>query len=87
MNESLTLNDGTVMENARAVQSTDLFLYFTGYTMKAVFDQLIEPEKTMTIIYTMMNGESVTYNNFQKLIAVRDEGGGLISAVMREVRG
>lgn len=87
MTEKLTLNDGTVLENASAIESTDLFLYINGYTMADVFGNLIDPEKTATISYTMMNGDIVIYNNYQHLIAVRDEGDGLITAVLRKVAG
>lgn len=85
MTEKLTLNDGTVLENASAIESTDLFLYINGYTMADVFGNLIDPEKTATISYTMMNGDNVIYKNYQHLIAVRDEGNGLITAVLRKV--
>ena len=84
MNESLTLNDGTVLENARAVESSDLFLYINGLGMAGVFALLIDPETTERIIYTMVNGSEITYNNYQHLIAVRDEGNGLITAVLRK---
>ena len=84
MNESLTLNDGTVLEDSRAVASGDLFLYMNGYGMAEVFALLIDPEKTAVIVYTMMDGSGITYREYQKLIAVRDEGNGLITAVLRK---
>ena len=84
MNESLTLNDGTVLEQSSAVESTDLFVYVNGHGMADVFGLLIDPEKTEKIIYTMVNGSEVTYSNYQHLIAVRDEGNGLITAVLRK---
>lgn len=83
MAEKLTLNDGTVLENASALLSRDLFLYVNGSDLRTVFDLLIEPENTEKIIYTMVNGEDVIYVGYEKLIAVRDEGNGLITAVLR----
>lgn len=82
--EKLTLNDGTVLEDASAVRSGDLFLYMRGQTMKPVFDLLIEPEKTEQITYTMVNGEDVVFDGYSRLIAVRDNDYGLITAVMRK---
>ena len=82
--ETLTFSDGTVLQNSSAVKSGDLFLYINGISMKDVFDLLIDSEITEQISYTMNNGETVTYNNFQHLIAVRDEDNGLVTAVLRK---
>ena len=82
--ETLTFSDGTVLQNSSAVKSGDLFLYINGVSMKDVFDLLIDSEITEQISYTMNNGETVTYNNFQHLIAVRDEDNGLVTAVLRK---
>ena len=84
MPEKLTLNDGTMLEDASALLSSDLFLYVNGETLKTVFDLLIVPENTEKIIYTMNNGEEVVYEGFRRLIAVRDEGSDLITAVLRK---
>lgn len=83
MPEKLTLSNGTEFENSNAILSGDLFLYVRGRTLKAVFDLLIKPKNTAEIVYTMNNGSEVTYENYTKLIAVRDEGDGLITAVLR----
>lgn len=84
MPEKLTLNNGTVLEEASAIHSTnDLFLYIYGSDLKTVFDLLIEPENTEKITYTMNNGAEVVFEGFRKLNAVRDEGGRLITAVLR----
>ena len=83
MPEKLTLSNGTEFENSNAILSGDLFLYVRGRTLKAVFDLLIKPKNTAEIVYTMNNGREVTYENYTKLIAVRDEGDGLITAVLR----
>lgn len=80
----LTLNDGTVLEDSSALLSGDLFLYMNGYGMQEIFDLLIDPEKTKKIIFTQVNGEKVTFTGYKKLIAVRDEENGLITAVLRK---
>ena len=81
--ETLTLNDGTVLENSSAIQSGDLFLYVNGLSMKDVFLLLDDQEKTEKIIYTRNNGSEMIYLGYEKLIAVRDEGNNLITAVLR----
>ena len=85
MDWGLTLNNGSELANSYALLvGTDLFLYIqNGYGIKDVFDLLIVPENTEQIIYTQNNGESVTYNGYTQLIAVRDEGNGLITAILR----
>ena len=88
MSERLRLNNGTVLENSSAILSGDLFLYMHGYGMKEIFDLLIEPETVKKIVYVQANGSTVTFTKYKKLIAVRDEGGDLITAVLRkEVNG
>ena len=82
MQEKLTLNDGTVLENSRALLSNYLFLYVNGYDLKTVFDLLIDPGRAKMIIYTQNNGETVTYNGYKKLISVSDEGNNLVTAVL-----
>ena len=84
MPEKLTLSNGTELENSSAIFSTDLFLYIRGETLKDVFDLLIDPENTETIVYTQINGEDLTFTGFDKLIAVRDECNGMITAVLRK---
>lgn len=82
MQELLTLNDGTVWTDSSAILSGSLFLYVKNETMRDVFDALIDPEKTARIVYTMNNGDTAAFDGFTRLRAVRDEGGGLITAVL-----
>lgn len=81
---NLRLNDGTVLENSSAIISGDLFLYINGYGLQDVFDLLIVPAKTKKIIFTQANGEEITITGYTRLIAVRDEDNGLITAVLRK---
>ena len=87
MPEKLTLNDGTVLENASVIRSgVNLFAYVYGSDLRTVFDLLIEKENTKRIVYTQNNGEDVVFYGFDRLIAVRDEGNALVTAVLeREV--
>lgn len=82
MPERLTLKNGFILENSSAIQSGSLFLYLRGISLRKAFDLLIEPLNTAEIVYTQMNGDTVVYEGFTKLTAVRDEGGGLITAVL-----
>lgn len=88
MPEKIRLNNGFVFNNSNAILTGDLFLYIRdGRDLKAVFDLLIDPEKTKKIVYTQANGEPVTFVGYKKLIAVRDEGNGLITAILRKEVG
>lgn len=81
---TLTLNDGTVLEDSNAILSGDLFLYMNGYGLQEIFELLIDPEKTKKIIFTQVNGDKVTFTGYKRLIAVRDEDNGLITAVLKK---
>ena len=80
----LKLNDGTVLEDSSAILSGDLFLYMNGYGLQEIFELLIDPEKTKKIIFTQVNGDKVTITGYKRLIAVRDEDNGLITAVLKK---
>lgn len=82
---TLTLNDGTVFQNSSALVSTgNLFVYIlqAGVTLTDVFNAFVDPDKTGRIVYTQINGEEISFLNYEKLIAVRDEGCGLFTAVL-----
>lgn len=83
--EQLRLNDGTVLADASAVTAdTDLFLYIQQTTLGAVFYALNETRRTRKIVYTQNNGEEITFTGYTKLTALRDEGNGLVTAVLRK---
>ena len=84
MVENLLLNDGTQLMNASAIESGDLFLYINGHNLRNVFNWLIDPAKTAGIRYTMCDATVLEFTGYTKLIAVRDEGGGLVTAVLRK---
>lgn len=84
MNEQLTLNNGTILGNSSAVISGDLYLYIRGGSLADVFNLLIDPDNTAEIVYTMINGEDVTFSGFVRLTSVRDEENGMITAVLKK---
>ena len=83
MPETIALKNGFDF-NGYIVMYGDLFLYMMGADMQDVFTALIEPSNTAEIVYTQANGESITFAGYTKLIAVRDEGNALITAVLRK---
>lgn len=83
MEKKLILNDGTEIAHSEALLSDGkLFVYIqNGYGLREVFGLLIEPEKTGRI--TMKRcGKTEVFEGYVKLVAVRDEGNGLITAVI-----
>ena len=88
MLETLTLSNGTVLENSNAIEddeSSSLFVYTrNGYTIKDIFDLLYNPENTQEISYRQVNGDTVVFRGYTRLKAVRDEGRGVITAVLKK---
>lgn len=64
MDESLTLNDGTVIDGGYAGYSQGrLWCYFTGYTMQQAATMFLDPAKTSHIVY-QYGGHSTEYDGF-----------------------
>lgn len=84
MSQSIILKDGMVFENSNIISNGgSLYVYVRDETscIKTVFNSFIDPEKTAEI--KCVYGEHETeYKGYTKLIAVRDEGNGLITAVL-----
>lgn len=81
----LTLNDGTVFQNSYAMISSRLLMVYIqdGVSdLRTVFDALIDPEKTAVISSVDYAGKETVFRGYTKLVAVRDEGNGLITAVL-----
>lgn len=81
----LTLNDGTVFENSHAIENGgSLFIYVQDAQsgIRDVFNAFADPEKTASIQYENMAGDTITLTGYNRIIAVRDEGRGLITAVL-----
>jgi len=86
--EKLILNDGTELEKSHAHEDTNVNMLFVytenNYTMKDVFDLLFDQEKAKKIVYNREDGQSATFRGYKRLIDVRDEGGGMITAALRK---
>ena len=83
--ENLKLNDGTVLPDCSAMASnTDLFVYLQGIAFKTAFQQFVESRKTKKITYTRNGGEKVVFDGFSRLVALRDEDDGMVTAVLRK---
>ena len=82
--ETLTLNDGTVLNNSYAVETLDnLFLYVrNGMTMMQVFMLMMDTNKIEQITYTA--GTAVAeYSGYTVVQGITMEHGGMISVVLR----
>ena len=86
MNETLTLNDGTVLENSYAYEVTGkLYLYIrAGLNIVEVFSLLADPEKTEKIKCNRYGTETI-FEGYEAITCVSDEGDGMITAIMRKV--
>ena len=84
--ETLTLNDGTVLEESNAHRDGEkLFVYIQdGSTLAEVFALLIDPEKTETIVKKAPGMDDQTFEGFTKLLAVQDQENGFITAVLKK---
>lgn len=82
--ETLTLNNGVVLENSTAIENEDFLYIYTrnNYAVKTLCDVLYLPENIASIEAVYPGGET-TYIGFNKLIAVRDEGKGMTTAVLK----
>lgn len=82
---SLKLNNDEVMENSYVIESDNtLFVYTENeYTIQDVCDILFDSEATKKIVAEYA-GQTTTYKGYKKLVAVRDEGHGLITAVLKK---
>ena len=77
--QTIVLNDGTTWSGYVILSGGHLFLYIDGQVLKTVFDKLIVPAKAKKVTYNS-GGQSQVYKGYSKLIAVRDEGNGLVTA-------
>ena len=82
--ETLTLNDGTVLQNSYAVETIDnLFLYIrNGMNMMQVFQLVADQNKTEEITFTAGTTIQI-YGGYTMLQGITTEHGGMISVVLR----
>ena len=86
MEEKITLENGRVFSNTHVIESDgSLFLYINDSeeTLKTVFDDLYESEGTAEIT-ALQYGEEHVFTGYTKLISVRDETFGQITAVLKK---
>lgn len=84
MNEKLKFKNGQEL-TGNALCSNYLFLYMYKTDMGTVFNLLYNsPANTGTIVYEAAADTSFTYEGYTKLTSVRDEGNGLITAVLQK---
>lgn len=80
----LTLNDGTELDGAYALENGGtLTAYLPGMTLADGFSLLNDPEKTKKI-RAEQYGQEITFSGFRYLFSLREEPGGLLSAGFRK---
>lgn len=84
--ETMTLNDGTVLKSSYAYEvNGKLYLYIrAGMDIVQVFNLLADPEKT-AVIECDRYGAKATYEGYEAITCVSDEGDGMITASLRKV--
>ena len=85
MNQKLTLNDGTVLENAHAIVAVNvLWVYIdTGSTLAEAFELLNNPEKTENIRADEFGTETM-YSGYTDLFSIQREENGQINAGLKK---
>lgn len=82
MQEQLTLNNGTVLENSYAFQTDEtLWVYIgAGLSIGEVFDLFRVPENVTKIT----NEQGTVYEGYDEIMYIRKEKDGTINAGLRE---
>lgn len=82
---TLKLNDGTIFNKSYAMISSRLLMVYIqdeNSTLRTVFDTLSDPEKTSVVRSVDYMERETVITGYTKLVAVRDEGNGLLTAVL-----
>ena len=83
MEQTLTLNDGTVLAGHAFEVDGVLYVYIDSGTLKSVFPLLSERSKT-AVITAEDYGSERTYEGYTKLFALREETDGTVNACLRK---
>ena len=89
--ETLTLNDGTVVENAITIKAyIGLWIHLmTGYSFSEAYSMFSDPEKTIKIVSDKTEPHTPTqptvYDGFTDLFSIRREDDGEIVIGLQEV--
>ena len=82
--QQLELNDGTVLEDSYAAETTDyLFLYINnGMTMMQIMMLMVNPDNIRRIVYSA--GENMTeYTDYTTVYGITVGYGGMINVSLR----
>ena len=82
MDESITLANGRILTGHIVEASGRAFLYLFGITLADAFPLLIDPENTVEMTWEQY-GNTGTVTGYNHLTAISEEGGGMISAVLK----
>ena len=83
MEQTLTLNDGTVLAGHAFEVDGVLYVYLDHGTMKSVFPLLSERSKT-SVIRAESYGTVTVFEGYTKLFALREETDGTVNACLRK---
>jgi hypothetical protein len=83
MDERLTLKNGQIFNGHLLSSNGQLFLYIHDTDLIHVFNALIIPDNVQTI-EAYRNGDASVITGYSHLVAVREEYGGMISAVLKK---
>ena len=83
MNQTLTLNDGTVLDGHCFESDGVLYVYLDRGTLKSVFPLLSERSKT-SVIRADSYGTLTVFEGYTKLFALREETDGTVNACLRK---
>ena len=84
MDETLTLNDGTVLKGHLLETESRLFVYVWEKTLTEMFELMNDPEKTKKIMAERY-GEKTTVRGYKHLVSISEETGGMIAGSLKKV--
>jgi len=83
--QTLTLNDGTVLEDSYAAESLDCLFLYIGNNMNIiqVMMLMVDQDKISRIVYKAGEANQTEYMNYTTVSSISAEHGGMISVVLR----
>ena len=84
MDETLRLNDGTLLNGHALLTGNDLLLYISGMTLAEAYP-LLSDEGKVNHITEDRYGEKTTYDGYRHLFFIREELSGMLTAGLRKV--
>jgi len=81
--ETLTMNDGTVIENSHVIQNgKTLWFYLSGVTFDQAYRLMSKPAKTQSITADFYGSQTI-YTGFTNLFCLTQEESGIISGGLK----